>query len=388
MAAQIERPGHLRRVKRLLRERAVVALLGARQVGKTTLAKMVANRRRGPVRYFDLEDPRDLALLDEPTLALERLKGLVILDEIQQRPQLFPVLRVLADRKPLPARFLVLGSAAPALLRQGSESLAGRIGFAELPGFDLSEISDMDRLWLRGGFPPSTLARSHRASADWRRDFVRTFVQRDIPRMGVGISPAVLERCWAMLAHYHGQVLNASEIGRSLGVSHTSVRNYLSALAQAFVVRVLQPWTENVGKRIVKSPKVYLCDSGLLHTLLDLETRREIERHPKLGASWEGFLVDQVIARLGARREECFFWATQAGAELDLLVVRGSKRIGYEFKRTDVPRMTKSMHISRSDLKLSSLTLVHAGRDSYDLHMGVRAVSASALLREVKAIRR
>jgi uncharacterized protein len=384
---EIERKAHLARVKQLLKQSPVVAVLGPRQVGKTSLARHVARALpRGKSRHFDLEDPRDVAELEEPMLALEPLRGLVVLDEIQLRPALFPVLRVLADRPRAPARFLVLGSASPELLRQGSETLAGRIAFHELTGFDLKEVGEqqLDRLWQRGGFPRSYLARSQGASVDWRRDFVRTFLERDVPRLGSAIPARTLERFWTMLAHCHGQVWNGSELGRALGVSHTTVRAYLDLLAGAFVARELRPWTENLGKRLVKSPKVYVADSGLLHVLLDLKSPGELMRHPKVGASWEGFIVAQIVRALGARWEECFFWATHAGAELDLLVVRGRQRLGFEIKRTDSPRVTASMHAALKELGLERLDLVHAGKRSFPLGAGIRAVAAGDLLDTVE----
>jgi len=384
----LDRAKHCSEIERLLKERTVVAILGARQVGKTTLAGLVIQGRGSRTAFFDLEDPRTLARIEEPTLALEPLRGLVVLDEVQNRPDLFPVLRVLADRPGTPARFLVLGSASPELLRQGSESLAGRIGFHEVGGFDLEEVGsgNLSRLWFRGGFPRSYLARSHRESGDWRRDFVRTFLERDLPRLGITIPPTMLSRFWTMLAHYHGQVWNASEFARSFGVSHTTVQKYLDLLCGMFVVRQLRPWAENVGKRAVKSTKVYLSDSGLLHTLLGLDSPESVEAHPKVGASWEGFVLEQVIRRLRARREECYFWATHAGAEMDLLIVRGRRRLGFEFKRTDAPRTTRSMMSALESLRLERLYVLHAGRDTFDLGKNVRAVAATDLLGELRPL--
>ena len=300
----IARDRHRAAVRRLLARNPVVALLGARQTGKTTLAgALAAVAPRASV--FDLERAGDVARLVDPELALGGLRGLVILDEIQRRPDLFPALRVLADRRPRPATFLVLGSAAVALLRQSAESLAGRIAFYELPGLSLEEVGQdrLDRLWLRGGFPRAFAARTLDDSTTWRRDFIRTFLERDVPQLGVAIPSATLERFWAMLAHYHGQIWNASEFGRSFGVSHHAVGRYLETLSATFMLRVLRPWAENLGKRQVKSPKVYVRDSGLLHTLLDITTTDDLERHPKLGASWEGFILEAVVQRLGARAE-------------------------------------------------------------------------------------
>jgi uncharacterized protein len=380
-----DRPSHRRRLAALLAASPVVAILGARQVGKTTLARMVATDRGGPVAFLDLEDPADAARLADPILALGGLRGLVVLDEVQRVPEVFRALRVLADRPRRPARFLVLGSASPDLLRQSSESLAGRLAFHELGGFSLEETGAeaLDRLWLRGGFPRSFLARTEGASGDWRRDFVRTFLQRDLPGLGITIPSETLGRFWSMLAHFHGQVWNGSELARSFGVADTTVRRYLDILASTFVLRVLPPWFENLGKRQVKSPKVYVADSGLLHTLLGVGDRRDLERHPKLGASWEGFAIEQVVARLKARREECFFWGTQAGAELDLLVVRGRRRLGFEVKRTTAPSVTPSMRIALADLGLERLDVIHAGSETYPLAPRVRALACSRILSDL-----
>ncbi len=315
-------------------------------------------------------------------LALEDLRGLVVLDEIQLRPELFPVLRVLADRPRTPARFLILGSASIELLRQGAESLAGRIAFHDLGGFDLAEVGmkQLDKLWLRGGFPAAFLAKSDAESAKWRADFVRTFLERDLPRLGVSIAPVVLGRFWTMLAHYHAQVCNASELGRALGVSHTTIRHYLDLLTHAFVVRQLPPWFENIGKRVVKSPKIYIADSGLTHSLLQLTTRRDLDGHPKVGATWEGFLIGEILRVLRVSNGQAFFWATHSGAELDLLIVRGRERLGFEIKRTDAPIITPSMRSALADLSLTRLHLVHAGRQSFDLARNVHATAAVDLL--------
>lgn len=385
---RLSRWHRLHALHRQLRRYPVVGLVGARQVGKSTLARDLG-RRAGRVTFFDLEDPRDLARLIDPMLALAPLRGLVVLDEIQRRPDLFPVLRVLVDRRPLPARFLVLGSASPDLLRQTSESLAGRITFLELTAFSLAEVGAerLDRLWLRGGFPRAYLARSEKTSADWRRQFLRSFVERDLPQLGVGVSPSTLGRFWAMLAHYHGQIWNASEFARAFGTSEASVRRYLDVLVETFVVRRLQPWSENLGKRQVKAPKIYLADSGLLHTLLGLDARLDLERHPKVGASWEGFGLAQVVERLGARPDQCFFWATHAGAELDLLVIRGRRRFGYEFKRTTTPSVTRSMRVALQDLRLDSLDVVHAGAHTFPLERRVRALALKRLLTDVRPLR-
>ena len=381
----IPRKGHLGELQRLLKSFPVVAIVGARQIGKTTLARMLSAQRKGPVRHFDLEDPRDLGQLSDPMLVLEGLRGLIILDEIHRRPELFPVLRVLADRRPMRARFLVLGSASPELLRQGSESLAGRIAYYFLPGLSLEEVGPkkLDGLWLRGRFPRAFLAKSMSRSNEWRRNFIQTFLERDIPSFGVSLPAETLYRFWSMLAHYHGQIWNASEFARSFGVSDPTVRRYVDLLTSTFVVRQLPPWAENIGKRQVKSPKIYISDSGLLHSLLDIDTSRDLERHPKVGASWEGFMLENVVQRLGVRREQCFFWATHTGAELDLFVHAGRQRRRFEFKRTTTPKMTRSMHSALKDLRLTRLDVVHAGKDTFPLATTVRAVAASRLLEDL-----
>lgn len=384
----IDRGFHARQVTRLLQRFPVVAILGARQVGKTTLANSIVSSTEDSVR-FDLENPADLARLADPMLALQELKGIVVLDEIQRRPNLFPILRVLADRRPTRARFLVLGSAAPALLRQSSESLAGRIAYYELPGLGLREIpgEQADRLWVRGGFPLSFLARSDRQSMDWRQSFIRTFLERDLPSLGVNVAADTMRRFWSMLAHQHAQLWNASEIGRSFGVADTTVRGYLDKLTDALVVRQLKPWHENLGKRQVKAPKIYIRDTGLLHALLNLVTLSDIEGHPKVGASWEGFVIDQIVQRLGARSDEVHFWRTHTGAELDLLVIRGAQRRGFEVKRTVAPAITPSMRFALSDLQLKSLTVIHAGHDSFMLSKEIQAISARDLTEKVRPLR-
>ena len=376
----IERPHHVAWVRRLLSEQPVVALLGARQVGKTTLARQVARSYGASVAFFDLESSRDLAKLADPMLALEPLRGLVVLDEVQRRPDIFPTLRVLADRR-RGARFLVLGSASPGLLRQTSETLAGRIAFHHLDGLSLREVGSRraSDLWLRGGFPRSFVARILGASLRWRRDLVSTYLERDLPQLGIRVPSTTLLRFWTMLAHVHGQILNWSELGRSMAVSDATIRHYVDVLASTFMVRVLPPWHENLSKRQVKAPKIYVRDSGILHALLDIETMHALEQHPKIGASWEGFCVESLIAQLGARPEQCYFWATHAGAELDLLVVAKGRRRGFEIKRTVSPRVTPSMQVALHDLKLDSLDVIHAGQDTFPLARKIRAVSLSRL---------
>lgn len=374
----ISRATHLSAVKRALRRSRVVAILGARQVGKTTLARQLAATRA--VTWFDLEDPGDRARLEDPMLALRHATGLVVIDEVQREPRLYEILRVLADR-PRGARFLLLGSASPDLVRGTSETLAGRIEYLPLAGVTLGEVgaSAWPRLWLRGGFPRSFTSASDADSDAWRRSFVRTFLERDLAQLALGVPTGTLERFWSMLAHWHGQIFNASELGRSLGVSDSSVRRYLDLLTGTFVVRVLRPWHENLAKRQVKSPKVFIADSGLLHSLLGIAQRHDLERHPKVGASWEGFALEQIVAHTGARPEEVYFWATHQGAELDLLVVRGVHRRGYELKRADAPRLTPSMRIAHAELKLESLDVVYPGDDIYPLADGIRAVGITRL---------
>jgi hypothetical protein len=361
-----------------LKTNPIVALLGPRQCGKTTLARELA--KTGRSTYFDLEDPADLSRLAEPMLALEPLKGLIVIDEVQRRPELFPVLRVLADRRPRSARFLVLGSASPELLQQASESLAGRVRFVEIGGFSLAEVGveHWRKLWLRGGFPRSFLARSNAESLRWRSDFVRTFLERDLAMLGVRVPAITMRRFWSMLAHYAGNVWNGSEIGRSLGEAHTTVRRHLDTLAAALVVRVLEPWHENLGKRQVKAPKVYVRDTGLLHALLGLPDFTVLEGHPKLGASWESFVMEQILTRVPARG--AYYWRTQAGAELDLLYAIKGQRIGVEVKYGP-PVMTKSMHTALADLRLARIYVVYPGVERYPLYPQVEAMSLAECLR-------
>lgn len=363
----------------LVRSPAAV-LVGPRQVGKTTLARALAASWPGPTHWFDLEDPSAAAALAQPLLVLGPLQGLVVIDEVQHAPDLFKVLRVLLDRPALPVRFLLLGSASPALLRQQGESLAGRTEVIEAAGFTLAETSAAaaDTLWWRGGFPRSYLAADPAASRVWRREFIRTAVERDLPQMGMNVAAPALFRFWAMLAHWHGQVWNAAEPARSLGVGESTVRRYLDGLTQAYFVRQLQPWFANLAKRQVKAPKVYLRDSGLLHELLGVADPAALLQHPKSGASWEGFALDQVLRV--AQPDEAFFWATHAGAELDLLMFKDGRRVGVEFKRADAPVLTPSMRIALTDLQLDALHVVYPGERRYPLADRVEAVPLSALV--------
>ncbi len=318
--------------------------------------------------------------------ALRDLRGLVVIDEVQRRPDLFPILRVLADRTPLPARFLILGSASPELLRQSSESLAGRISIITMDGFDLSEVGAdaQNQLWVRGGFPLSFIAPSEEISLDWRKDFVRTFLERDIPQFGFSIPSTSLFRFWSMLAHYHGQIWNAADAARTLNIGETSARRYVDLLQDLFMVRLLQPWYANLGKRQVKSPKVYIRDSGLLHYLLGIRNEQELLLHPRSGASWEGFVIEETIKAI--LPEETYFWATHSGAELDLLLIKNGRRIGVECKRVDAPRLIPSMRIAMEDLELSRLLVIYPGLHPYSLDKNIQAVPLAALAKEPSSL--
>ena len=363
----IDRLDAARRIRRAFSVHPVVALTGPRQCGKATLARMIASGTPGNTTYFDLDATVDRRRLATPEQTLGRLEGLVVIDEVQHRPDLFGTIRILVDRPHNPARFLLLGSASPALARGMSESLAGRVGMVDLAGFDLSEVrTDAWReLWLRGGFPRSYLASDRSASMLWRENFVRTFLERDIPQLGITIPAEVLGRFWTMVAHYHGQTWNAAEFARALGTHQGTARRYLDILAGAFMVRILTPWFENLRKRQVKSLKPYLRDTGILHTLLALQGERELLGHPKVGASFEGFAIEQILAAFGGRN--AYFWATHGGAELDLMVIQGGKRYGFECKYADAPGTTRSMHVALEDLRLNHLWVVYPGDEAYPL---------------------
>lgn len=354
------RPTLERRLNEALAAAPVTLLLGPRQCGKTTLARGVAARRKA--RLFDLEDPETELRAETASLTLRDLKGLVIIDECQRLPSLLPLLRVLADRRPLPARFLLLGSASPELVRGASESLAGRAAHVEMGGFTLDEVGEdgAGRLWLRGGFPRSFQAPSEERSLRWRLDFMQALLERDLPNLGIRIPAPALRRFWTMLAHFHGRHWNASELARAMGTQEATARRYLDVLTGAYMVRQLQPWFENTGKRLVKAPKVYFRDSGLHHALLGLRGGRELRRHPALGFSWEGFALEQVV-RWTRADQDAYFYATHAGTELDLLIVRGGRRYGFEFKYADAPKTTRSMRLAIADLRLDRLWVVHPG---------------------------
>jgi predicted AAA+ superfamily ATPase len=368
----IDRPAYLALIEQSFAVHPVTAILGPRQCGKTTLARRFAEGLR--VHFFDLENPIDSSALAEPLRALEGLEGLVVLDEIQRRPKLFEILRVLVDRAGNPARFLVLGSASPDLIRGVSETLAGRVGFVDLSGFHLEEVLDdrRDDLWQRGGFPRSFLAGDDAESVRWREAFVRTFLERDIPQLGISISAETLRRFWTMLAHYHGQLWNAAEFARSLGSAEATARHYLDILVGAYMVRRLPPWHENLKKRQVKAPKVYIRDSGLLHTLLTIDSLDALRRHPKLGSSWEGFALETILAVAGSRNAYC--WAAHSGAKLDLLLFLHGERWGFEIKYADAPRPSRSLQVAKADLKLQHTVLVYPGDKAYTIDQDTRVV--------------
>jgi len=377
----VQRPAVVGALQSALKRSPIVALLGPRQCGKTTLAHLLVGEQS---HFFDLEsslDRQSLAVAAERTLA--PLKGLVVLDEVQTMPQLLPTLRVLADRREQPARFLLLGSASPDLIRGASESLAGRVAFVHLSGFDVTETGAENavRLWERGGFPRSYLAEDDMASYAWRQDFIETFLSRDAARFGIALAPEGLRRFWTMLAHLHGGSLNAAELGRAVSLDQKTASRYVDILCGAFLVRRLPPWFENTGKRLVKASKVYLRDSGLLHALLGLRTPAEVRSHPRLGSSWEGFALEQTIGLLQAERE-AYFWGTHGGAELDLLINRGGVQTGFEFKFSESPSTTKSMRVAMSDLKLQKLFVVYPGTRRFELDDGIIALPLTSLSAE------
>ncbi len=373
----IERKAAVEKVHQSLEENSVTAILGPRQCGKTTLAHQVIGRDEGV--FFDLENPTHLSRLASPLLALQNQTNVVVIDEIQRMPKLFEVLRVLVDDSSFKGKFLVLGSAAPSLVKGISESLAGRVGFVDLSGFNLQETKNEDfvPLWVRGGFPLSYLSKSNAAAYRWRENFIRTFLERDIPQLGISIPATTLRRFWTMIAHYHGQVLNTAELARSLGAAEGTARKYLDILSGAFMVRQLQPYFANLKKRQVKAPKIYVRDSGILHALLALESAEHIYSHPKLGASFEGFAVEEICSLSGSR--DIYFWATHGGAELDVLLFQKGKAIGFEIKYTDSPKISKSMRIALEDLNLHHLYVVYPGDETFPLSESITAISVTNL---------
>lgn len=373
----VARRAILERIREALARAPVTVLTGPRQSGKTTLARQLL--AEDSANYFDLEDPVSLARLDEPRTALEPLQGLVVIDEVERRPDLFPILRVLADRRNQPARFLILGSASGDLMRQSSESLAGRLERIEIGGFTLAELGpeSTHALWRRGGFPLAYLARSERDSLAWRKQFIQTLLERDLPQWGVRVPAVALLRFWTMVAHFHGQIWNATEPARALGVDPSTTRRYLGLLTDALVIRQLQPWHANLGKRQVRSPKVYVRDSGLLHQLLGLGTEKALMSHPKLGASWEAFAIEQAL--VSEAHDDAWFWATHQGAEIDLLLRRGDWLLGVECKRADAPKLTPSIRIALEDLGLDRVAVVYPGAKRYSLSERVEAVPLETL---------
>lgn len=374
----MDRTYYLEQISFQFKIHSVCGLLGPRQVGKTTLSKLYA-KQFASVHFFDLENPFDLARLENPMLTLSTLEvDLIIIDEIQLKPDLFPVLRVLVDEKP--RKFLILGSASRDLIQQSSETLAGRIGYIELPPFSITETHTIKPLWIRGGFPRSYLAKSESESFSWRQAYISTFMERDIPNLGFNIPPTLMKRLWMMLAHYHGNILNASEIGNSLDITHHTIRKYIDILAGTFMIRYLQPWFENISKRQVKSPKVYIRDSGILHALLNITTFDNLLVYPRLGASWEGFALEEIIKYYHMQSDECYFWSTQGGAELDLFFIKDGKRLGFEFKYTDSPRPTKSIHIALENLKLHHLYIIHPHAQTFPISDNITALGLENLI--------
>lgn len=377
---QIKRNAEIEILNSLVRNNSVVAILGPRQCGKTTLSRQFASQWKSEATFFDLEHPRDVQRLEEPMLALENISGLIVIDEVQRTPDLFPVLRVLADRNKK-AKYLILGSASRDLIRQSSETLAGRISYLEIGGFSsqLVGASKTERLWIRGSFPRSFLAQNEAASYQWRQDFIATFLERDIPQLGINIPAKALGRFWRMLAHYHGQVFNASEIGRSLGVSDHTAQRYLDLLSGTFMVRQLRPWYSNTKKRIVKRPKIYFRDSGILHALFALENKKDVLSHPKLGASWEGFALEEAVRTAGLKEEEVFFWSVHSAAEVDLVFPKKGRLYGLEVKYVQAPRVTNSLRSAMSELSLSHLWIIYPGKVSYPLDKNITVIPMSDL---------
>lgn len=379
---EVQRTPEIELLKSRLKYNPIVAILGPRQCGKTTLSHQFSSKWPSNVTVFDLESYKDIERLHDPLLALERLRGLVIIDEIQRRPDLFPVLRVLVDR-PFKTRYLILGSASQDLIRQSSESLAGRISYLEMGGFSLKHVGakNLERLWIRGTFPRSYLASAEKASYQWRQDFIATFLERDIPQLGIKIPSKSLRRFWGMLAHYHGQIFNSSEIGRSLGISDHSAQRYLDLLSGTFMIRQLRPWHYNTKKRLIKRPKIYFRDTGILHALLSLEAKKDVLSHPKLGASWEGLALEEIIGCLQLREGEAFFWGVHTGAELDLVFEKKGKLYGMEVKYAQAPSLTPSMRFALKELRLSHLWVIYPGEEEYPLSKSITAIPLTNLSR-------
>ena len=365
----MDRPDQLKRINQLFKTHPIVALLGPRQCGKTTLARAYYKQQSSfpESNYFDLERSADIIRLQNPELSLSSLTGLIIIDEVQKSSDLFPSLRVLVDKEQSTQKYLILGSASKEFIRQSSESLAGRIAYMELTSLSFKETLSLETLWLRGGFPRAYLSDTEEDSFEWIEAYIRTFLEQDIPNLGIKIPPVALRRFWTMLAHYHGGIFNASEIGRSFGAADVTMRHYLDLLSGTFMIRKLQPWHENLKKRQVKSPKVFFRDSGILHSLLNINSQSDLATHPKIGTSWEGFALEQIIRAHKATSENCYFWATHGGAEVDLLIQQKGELIGFECKYSDAPKMTKSMHVALNDLNLAKLHVIYPGNIDYPL---------------------
>lgn len=378
----MERNNFLDQIEEGFKVNPVVAILGPRQCGKTTVSKQYIARKNNLPRenYFDLENDRDIQRLQDPLLVLSQLTGLIVIDEIQKIPELFPRLRVLVDNEELDQKYLILGSASRDLIKQSSETLAGRISYLELTPFTYSEVLDLEKLWIRGGYPRSFLAKDEGVSINWRNSFVKTYLERDIPNLGIDIPSENLRRFWMMLAHYHGCIFNASELGRSLGFSHKTMQHYANILSGTFMIRQLQPWFENISKRQVKSSKIYMRDSGIFHSLIGVNSYSDLTLHPKLGASWEGLALEEIIRHFKADQEDCYFWATHQQAELDLLIIKNGKKYGFEMKYSGAPKLTKSMHIANQDLSLESLIVVYPGDVNYPLKDNIEVVGLKNLL--------
>ncbi|MFT5206898.1 MAG: putative AAA+ superfamily ATPase [Candidatus Omnitrophota bacterium] len=370
----------LQTIKERFDSSQAVAILGPRQCGKSTLARQYLNSQKRKVHFFDLENPQDLAQLDNPLIALESLNGLIVIDEIQRSPELFPVLRVLLDNNKK-NKYLILGSASRELIKQSSETLAGRISYIEIGGFCLDEVqkTKTNDLWLRGGFPRSFLAKNNATSTQWRSDFISSFLERDIPNLGFDIPPRTLRKLWTMLSHYHGQLLNSSEIGKSMNLSHNTIRKYLDILSGTYVIRQLHPWFYNTKKRLIKAPKIYVRDSGLLHNLLTIDTKQQLVSNPKCGSSWEGFALEQVIHALRLRDEDVFFWGVHEQAELDMVFKKSGNLYGVEFKFQDAPRMTSSIQSALKSLPLKHIWVVYPGAKNYALGANVSVISINSL---------
>lgn len=370
----INRSGYVERVNTALKRSPIVAILGPRQCGKTTLARMVSKSRKSTT-YFDLESQSDIRRLENPEMMFAALSGLVVIDEIQIRPELFRALRVVADKPENKCQFLILGSASPHIVKNVSETLAGRVEFIDMAGFDIGELGAKvaRTLWVRGGFPRSYLANNDADSFAWREGFIRTFLQRDIPQLGINIPTAAMRRFWTMLAHYHGQIWNASRIAAAMGINDKTARSYLDILTETYMIRQLQPWHENIAKRQVKSPKIYFCDTGLLHNLLNINDYIGLCGHPQVGASWEGFAIEQVLRIL--RPTQAYYWATYAHAELDLFFIRNGKRYGLEFKMNEAPSKTKSTDIAIENLNLDKLLIVYPGEKTWSVNDKITVAS-------------